>query len=81
MKKKVAKKATKKAASKSFKLVIELPSGEEELHTCRTDASCKKKFGIRDSVFEKLKKGQVWPISNDRTFPPYPAGSKVSIRK
>lgn len=74
------KAAKKKTAKKSFKLVVELPNGEVEEHTCRTDASCKKKFGIKDNIFAKLKKGQVWPIPNDRAFPPYPAGSKVSIK-
>lgn len=75
------KAAKKKTASKAFKLVIELPNGEVEEHNFRSDASCKKKFGINDITFKKLKAGQVWPIPNNRTFPPYEAGSKVSIQK
>jgi len=66
--------------NETITLVISAPEiGVEEL-TFNTPSELFFEHGNVKNVYKRLQKGETWHLLNDTMLPPYPGGSKVTLK-
>ena len=61
-------------------LIVKAPNEEVEELTFRSVDEMLFEHGNLKSIWKRIMRGETWHVLNDKMFPPYPAGTKVTIK-
>lgn len=67
-------------STETITLLVKVPMEEVEEVVFSSESQLFFKYGNIKHVYKRLKRGETWHLLNDTMLPPFPAGSKVTLK-